>query len=197
MPRRAVELNGKPLVLDARPDRLDLRDLPYRPPVENLPPIYPTDDEVKRLLPGYLQAGLILDQKNEGACTGFGLAAVINFLRWLEAGERSQQVSAKDVVSPRMLYHLARFYDEWPGEDYEGSSCRGALKGWHRHGVCLETLWPYAGPNGGVRQAVGRLGCGRGDTATQRILSHSARLGRGSAIRHLAGRCNLRLGGCA
>jgi hypothetical protein len=42
-----------------------------------------------------------------------------------------------------MLYHLAQFYDEWPGAGYTGSSCRGALKGWHRHGVCLETLWPY------------------------------------------------------
>lgn len=156
MPRRAVQLNGKPLVLDARPDRLDLRDLPYRPPVENLPPIYPTDDEVQQLLPGYLQAGLILNQKSEGACTGFGLAAVINFLRWLDAAERGGPMSAKDLVSTRMLYHLARFYDEWPGEDYEGSSCRGALKGWHRHGVCLETLWPYAGSSGGfVRPSEG------------------------------------------
>ena len=42
-----------------------------------------------------------------------------------------------------MLYHLARMYDEWQGEDYEGSSCRGAVKGWHRHGVCTEKNWPY------------------------------------------------------
>ena len=42
-----------------------------------------------------------------------------------------------------MLYHLAKLYDEWEGEDYEGSSCRGAMKGWHRHGACLEKLWPY------------------------------------------------------
>ena len=42
-----------------------------------------------------------------------------------------------------MLYHLARFYDEWPGEDYDGSSCRGALKAWHKHGVCSERHWPY------------------------------------------------------
>ncbi|MDP1051097.1 hypothetical protein, partial [Klebsiella quasipneumoniae] len=24
-----------------------------------------------------------------------------------------------------------------------GSSCRGALKGWHKHGVCRWDLWPY------------------------------------------------------
>ena len=28
---------------DARPDRLDLRDLPYRPPLRSLPPRYPGD----------------------------------------------------------------------------------------------------------------------------------------------------------
>ena len=39
-------------------------------------------------------------------------------------------------VSPRMLYEMARRYDEWPGEEYSGSSARGAMKGWHKHGVC-------------------------------------------------------------
>ncbi len=50
-----------------------------------------------------------------------------------------------------MLYHLARFYDEWPGEDYDGSSCRGALKAWHKHGVCSDELWPYRDSAGRVR----------------------------------------------
>ncbi len=42
-----------------------------------------------------------------------------------------------------MLYNFARRYDEYAGEDYDGSSCRGALKGWFHHGVCLESDWPY------------------------------------------------------
>jgi len=42
-----------------------------------------------------------------------------------------------------MLYDLARRYDEWPGEDYSGSSCRGAIKGWHKHGVCSAARWRY------------------------------------------------------
>ena len=50
-----------------------------------------------------------------------------------------------------MLYHNARLYDEWEGEDYEGSSCRGALKGWHRHGVCDAKLWPYRDNKGNVK----------------------------------------------
>jgi len=47
-----------------------------------------------------------------------------------------------------MLYQNARLYDEWKGEDYQGSSCRGAMKGFHKHGVCVERLWPYTQPNG-------------------------------------------------
>ena len=49
----------------------------------------------------------------------------------------------KDEVSPRMLYNMARRYDEWPGENYSGSSARGAMKGWHKHGVCSRKHWVY------------------------------------------------------
>ena len=84
-------------------------------------------------------AGLILDQGREGACTGFGLTCVVNYLRWVKAGLPPKMES----VSPRMLYTLARRHDEYDGENYEGSSCRGALKGWFNHGVCLEPDWPY------------------------------------------------------
>ncbi|MDR7335578.1 C1 family peptidase [Roseateles asaccharophilus] len=128
--------------LDARPDRLDLRDLIYRSPLRSLPARWPLDVDLKKLLPAYVKAGRILNQGNEGACTGFGLACVTNYLYWLRHLQlpRGQQ---PDLVSPRMFYELAKLYDEWPGQDYEGSSCRGALKGWHKHGVCTETLWPY------------------------------------------------------
>ena len=92
--------------------------------MQSLPAVYPSDTGVAELLPAYQQADLVLDQGQEGACTGFGLAAVINYLLWVRSGYK---MTAADKVSERMIYHLARFYDEWPGEDYEGSSCRGAL----------------------------------------------------------------------
>ncbi len=44
-------------------------------------------------------------------------------------------------VSPWMLYSMARRYDEFPGADDAGSSLRGALKGWHKHGACALRLW--------------------------------------------------------
>ncbi|MEM7022431.1 MAG: C1 family peptidase [Pseudomonadota bacterium] len=129
--------------LDARPDRIDLRDLTYRAPLVPLEPEYPHPELIEAHLPSYSADGMILNQGQEGACTGFGLAACINYLnweRWLVAGA---QGAPPIKVSTRMLYHMARLYDEWPGEDYDGSSCRGAMKGWHRHGVCSEALWPY------------------------------------------------------
>jgi hypothetical protein len=145
-----TKLKGR--LLDARPDRLDLRDFPYRPPLRSLPPEYPDSATLKRSFPKYASDRMVLDQGQEGACTGFGLAAVVNYLRWsrVRAAKGSGRKAPPAKVSPRMLYHLARFYDEWPGEDYDGSSCRGALKGWHRHGVCDDHLWPYRDKAGTV-----------------------------------------------
>jgi hypothetical protein len=79
---------------------------------------------------------VILDQKDEGACTGFGLAAAINLLN---RTRRDQVFEA----SPRMLYEMAKKHDEWPGEDYTGSSCRGAIRGWKNMGVCSSKEWPF------------------------------------------------------
>jgi Papain family cysteine protease len=134
--------------LDARPDRVDLRDRPYQPRLRSLPLQYPPPDDITRYLARYEKDGMILDQGSEGACTGFGLAAVVNYLRWKLAVDAREK--APDKVSERMLYHLARFYDEWPGEDYDGSSCRGAMKGWQRHGVCAESFWHYRDAQGNV-----------------------------------------------
>ncbi len=146
------DLQYENMVLDARPDRMDLRDREYRPHLSSLPSHYPSQQEIDTFLPSYKQNGLILNQGEEGACTGFGLAATINYLIWNDKLTALQQQKDFDIaqidispllVSERMLYHMARVYDEWDGEDYSGSSCRGAMKGWHRHGVCKKTLWQY------------------------------------------------------
>ena len=143
MPIKAI--NNR--IFDARPDRIDYRDRIYNPPLVSLPEQYPVPTVLQEILLDYADNHkLVLDQGQEGACTGFGLAAVVNYLLWKRhsEGERTGKAVTLKKVSPRMLYQMARVYDEWPGEDYEGSSCRGAMKGWHRHGVCLEETWPYA-----------------------------------------------------
>ena len=77
----------------------------------------------------------MLDQGKEGACTGFGLAAVVNLLLGRRQDDRK--------VSLRMLYEMAKKFDQWEGEDYSGSSCRGAIRGWHSMGVCSDEKAPY------------------------------------------------------
>lgn len=120
-------------VLDARPDTLDFRDRMYEATLVEVPTHVPLGEYLALDAP-------ILDQGSEGACTGFGLAAVASYLL-----RRRHVVPDTTAVSPRMLYDLARRYDEWPGEDYSGSSARGAMKGWYKHGVCAETLYPSRG----------------------------------------------------
>ena len=117
--------------LAVRPDTLDFRDLMYTPSLIEVPTHIPLGDYLDHNVP-------ILDQGSEGACTGFGLATVANYLLL-----RRRVVPDSTPVSPRMLYELARRYDDWPGENYSGSSARGAMKGWHKHGICSEALYPY------------------------------------------------------
>ena len=122
MPNSEPTLDG--FVLNALPDIPDYRDRLYEPTLKPLAAVVdPPSDSV------------ILDQGQEGACTGFGLAAVINRLH----AEQARPV----IVSARMLYEMAKRYDEWPGTDYSGSSCRGAIKGWYHMGVCCDSLWRY------------------------------------------------------
>jgi hypothetical protein len=118
----------KTRVLNVRPDKPDMRDHFYNPSLILLAPEIPAPD-----FPDYD----ILDQGAEGACTGFGLTAVINLLN-VRAG-----IPFK--ASPVMLYEMARKHDEWPGEDHAGSSCRGAIRGWKNMGVCSWDDWPFTG----------------------------------------------------
>ncbi len=130
------ERSYKNRLLDVRKDRLDLRDRLYRPLLRSLPAHYPNVEHLDELIQSYRKNQMILDQGSTGACTGYALASVINYLLWRAHGSEIK-------VSPKMLFNLARIYDEWDGEDYQGSSCRGAMKGWHKHGVCPECYWSF------------------------------------------------------
>jgi phage terminase Nu1 subunit (DNA packaging protein) len=118
-------------ILNVRPDTLDFRDKMYEATLYEVPTAISLDEYKEWKVP-------ILDQGQEGACTGFGLATVANYLL-----RRRKVVPDPKQVSSRMLYEMAKRYDEWPGEQYSGSSARGAMKGWHKHGVCGEECWPY------------------------------------------------------
>lgn len=122
-------------LFDARPDTADFRDRMFEPRLDAVPTQLPLQRFLALESP-------ILDQGEEGACTAFGLAAVVHALLRMRAPDPANV--APDPVSTRMLYDMARRYNEWEGETHAGSSCRGAMKGWHRHGVCSQALWPHA-----------------------------------------------------
>lgn len=110
------------------PDRIDLRDRLYLPPVGVIPG---ASLGPKTNIP-------VLYQHNTNACTGFALASVIYHLQ-----RTAKRNLAQCGVSPFMLYSMARRYDEFAGDPTAdtGSSLRGAMKGWYKHGVCASKLW--------------------------------------------------------
>ena len=122
-------------LLNAQPDVPDIRDRFYEPPLIELK---------TRYYPAGNVLNPVLDQGNEGSCTGFALAGIIDLLlnQRLAAGALLLRAD-DDLVSPRMLYEMAKLHDEWTGEDYEGSSLRGALKGFFHNGVCTLKTAPY------------------------------------------------------
>ena len=115
--------------VNVRPDTMDFRDQMFIPTLVEVPTKIELKDYKNWQVP-------ILDQGTEGACTGFGLATMVHYLM-----RKRKVVPDTTTISPHMLYQLAKRYDEWPGDNYEGSSARGAMKGWHKHGVCADSIW--------------------------------------------------------
>jgi hypothetical protein len=78
--------------------------------------------------------GFPLDQGREGACVGFA---------W------THELAARPVVlsvsqhTARALYHEAQKVDEWPGEDYEGTSVLAAAKVLTEQGRIREYRWAF------------------------------------------------------
>jgi hypothetical protein len=112
----------------ALPDPFDARDFEYRPRLQPLPAV------LERGARGRVM------RQDGNSCTGHALATVIDTVLAYREGGGDDETRTR--VSPYMLYALARRYDEFEGESDVGSSLRGALKGWFRHGVLLEDQWP-------------------------------------------------------
>lgn len=79
---------------------------------------------------------LRLNQGREGACPGFSRAH--------DLGASPVQVRPVDNAFAQKLYEEARRRDEWPGEDYEGSSVLGAIKASVAFGYVGEYRWAFS-----------------------------------------------------
>lgn len=78
----------------------------------------------------------VKDQETEGSCVGFATVAAI------EALENRKKRNRPDL-SEEMAYNYARKYDDFPGENYSGTTVKGCVKAIHKHGVCEEKYWRY------------------------------------------------------
>lgn len=103
---------------------MDLRSLNFR---VQAPPVYRPRSYTWRPGP------LVLDQGQEGACVGFGWA---------------HELAARPAIVPnvsngyaRSLYKAAQLIDEWPGEDYSGTSVLAGAKTVRTVGLISEYRW--------------------------------------------------------
>jgi hypothetical protein len=78
----------------------------------------------------------VLDQGTEGACVGFGWSA---------------ELLARPVVVPKVdnafalgIYNDARKLDDWPGEDYSGTSVLAGAKAVQARGYMKEYRWGFS-----------------------------------------------------
>ncbi len=136
-----------------RPDSLDFRDRIFQPTLIEVPSEIPLAVYQQVNVPVLNQLGHASSEaqvrkklratgarphSTAWACTGFALATVVHYLLRHRAIHPDHS-----CVSEAMLFEMARRYDDYTGENYLGSSARGAMRGWHVHGVCRQELWPF------------------------------------------------------
>lgn len=112
--------------------RHDERSRDY--PVQQILPAHP------RIKPRMWAEGVVLDQGREGACVGFGWTAALLASPERPAPQPDVEVAeafAKDV------YHEAQKIDEWPGEDYEGTSVLAGAKTLARRNLIDSYRWAF------------------------------------------------------
>lgn len=93
------------------------------------------------------RAGTNLDQGSEGACVGFSWAH--------ELGAYPVAIPATNEFAREKIYRPAQLIDEWPGNDYEGTSVLAGAKIVKSLGFIEEYRWAF-----GVEDAVRAIGYG-------------------------------------
>lgn len=78
-----------------------------------------------------------LDQGQEGACTGFSTAQAV--------AARPRPKPGVTNADGELYYRRARQLDDWPGEDYDGSSVLGAMLAAKEFGDVESFDWVFGG----------------------------------------------------
>lgn len=80
--------------------------------------------------------GRILDQGREGSCTGMAVAG--------DLAASPHRVKGVDETLAVALYKRAQQIDQWPGENYEGSSVIAAVQAAAERGYLGEYRWAFS-----------------------------------------------------
>jgi hypothetical protein len=107
---------------------LDPRDTRF--PMRTLLPRVPST----RAYRYWFANGAWLDQGDQPHCVGY------SWVHFLEDGPVTQR-GAGPIVDPSLLYHEAQHLDEWPGEDYSGTSVRAGCKAAQARGFIASYHW--------------------------------------------------------
>tara|TARA_A100001015_G_C15041878_1_gene740291 strand:- start:4340 stop:5389 length:1050 start_codon:yes stop_codon:yes gene_type:complete len=75
----------------------------------------------------------VKNQGNIGSCVGHSGRVLLG----------DANLFQKEEPSSMWIYKTAKKYDPWEGEDYSGTSIRGAATGLIKKGCCFESFWPY------------------------------------------------------
>lgn len=122
---------------------VDVRDkaFPIRAMISEALPVL-TPDQEKAKVRGYrmwYDGSPFLDQGNWPACVGYAWA------HWLAAGPTRNLIAGRTeyaaAIYAKALYKAAQQIDEWPGEDYEGTSVRAGVKVLRDEGYVTEFRW--------------------------------------------------------
>jgi hypothetical protein len=81
----------------------------------------------------FWQTPTALDQKTTYECTAFAAEHLL----------MSAPVINKMYLTPNKLYNLNRLNDDWPGENYNGSSVRASMKVLQAAGLIGDYVWAF------------------------------------------------------
>jgi hypothetical protein len=115
----------------------DERSLDY-PVREVLPPTVPRR---KRSWQAHKQR---LDQGREGACVGFGWTAELQAQPSVVGGPGGQIAGQTAQYFATWVYRQAQQVDDWPGEDYEGTSVLAGAKVVQGQGFIDQYRWAFS-----------------------------------------------------
>lgn len=87
------------------------------------------------------QEGIVLDQGEEGACVGFGWTAELLAEPFTPNPQPPLDVAQKTA---QKYYKLAQKADEWPGENYSGTSVLAGARIMKQYGFIGEYRWCFS-----------------------------------------------------